>query len=190
MPATNSSRSVGPEPDTSTTAGRRTGTGFRPVAGGASAETGLEIVAARLKPFAGIVTSSSFGRAMVTRRADTPAMSSRSTVSICVGMSTRSRRLPSVHTSISSFAEPAAQVQRPSSRRNDAPRYLDGLVRHVVNERGQGVLGRDEHLQLRADFLRRQPRGERFVCAEDQVRQHDGVAGHGAACGAEPALPA
>ena len=54
MPATNSSRSLGADPDTSTTAGKRTGAGFLPAQAALSRADGSDIVAARLKPFAGI----------------------------------------------------------------------------------------------------------------------------------------
>ena len=81
---------------------------------------------------------------------------------------------PDVHLE---FCRAAAQVQRPAARRDHASRCLDGLVRHVVDGGGQRILRRDEHLQLRPDFFRREPRGERLVRAEDQVRQHDGVDG-------------
>jgi len=81
MPATVSSRSFGPEPDTSTTAGS-----------GPFAFSGLDNVPAREKPFAGMRTDSSFGRAIVRRRVDTADMSERATSSPWMGMRMRSRR--------------------------------------------------------------------------------------------------
>ena len=70
---------------------------------------------------------------MVTRRADTLEMSSRSTVSIWVGMSTRKQAAavgPHFHLELGGAA---ADVQRPASRGNHAPRHLDRFVGHVVD---------------------------------------------------------
>ena len=74
MPATVSSRSVGPDPGTSTTAGSR------PVA-----PVGRVSVPARLKPAAGIDTRSSPGRENEVVRVAAEAMSSRAMPRTCTG---------------------------------------------------------------------------------------------------------
>src|SRR5690348_3595488 len=79
MPATVSSRSVGPEPEMRMTAGE-----------GVDAPCGLVIVAAMLKPSAGIVTGSSPGTEKAEVRDAAEAISSRAMSIICVGMFKRS----------------------------------------------------------------------------------------------------
>ncbi len=92
MPNTVSSRSVGPEPPISTTAGSW------PVADG-----DLVSVPARMNPVAGMETRSSPGMENAAVRVPAEAMSSRASSSICDGMLRRRRPpLPSTHTVMSS----------------------------------------------------------------------------------------
>src|SRR6267378_5851584 len=98
MPNTISSRSVGPLPPTSTTAGSRLsatgGVRLEPdpsVDGGVRLEpdpseyVGRDRVPASTNPLPGILTCSSFGREMGTVRDDTDATSSRTNSSDCPG---------------------------------------------------------------------------------------------------------
>ena len=79
MPATVSSRSVGPDPPIRITAGS-----------GVVTPGGLVMVAAMLNPMLGIITLSSPGIENAAVRAAADAMSSRAISIICVGMLRRS----------------------------------------------------------------------------------------------------
>ena len=94
IPATNSSRSIAPEPATRTMAGHFSGAGW--LAGG----VGREMVPARLNPLAGTETSSSPSREIFSLRVEMEATSSRATSNSMLGMLMRtSAPSSSVHNS-------------------------------------------------------------------------------------------
>ena len=129
MPNASPSRSVGPLPPTSTTAGssrrRRACAGF-------------DIVPASRKPLLGIFTCSSFGREMVTLRDDTEAMSSRTTSSDCSGTLKRSSRpVSSVQMSASSWRARQHQRRRGAARADQARRGLNLLGGRLADADGE-----------------------------------------------------
>ena len=103
----------------------------QPAAVPSAVPVGLESVPASEKPFAGMRTCSSPARVIVTRRADTAAMSSRTTSSVCAGTLTRSSRPDSSPQISTSSGRPGRRLQahlRPPHL--DQPRRrLDALGR-------------------------------------------------------------
>ena len=158
MPATVSSRSVGPDPPTRMTAGSR--------AAGRRVR-GSEIVPASEKPLAGTRTCSSFGATPARRRVDTAPMSSRTTSSACAGMLTRSSRpFSSPQISTSTAARRAAagmtRVRRASMTRATVWSFsVDDSPTAMTMEPCGAMYARDRG----ADGRRAQAGGQRLVRA-------------------------
>ncbi len=163
MPATVASRSIGPAPATSTTAGCRS----RPCVGG------VVSVPARPNPAAGTTTSASVGLRNVCWRVSTPARSWRAINMPAPGISALAKRpRSSTVTSASKRSVGILERQRETPGLQRAGRRFIGGRCHRFDDGFDLPLRRDVNRQLAARRHRREAHRERLVRGEEVVRQH------------------